>query len=637
MNELALARFVRPRVIDHGEDSSEPVRIEDALERRLAQRWSGQVFLHGSPGAGKRTALEYARLFFEGRPGVAFGAEVSGEGEPEVRLRVRVASLDDKSLPIERLELAPWRRDEWIEYLLARHREACSCVMARLETPEAELELKGRPLVWAAILDELARDPALPNTFEALRAAVRARCTNPEAYSAAGEHCWFALSHALDLARVAQELRAFAAEEPLAAPLLNQGCVHLLLGAEHVADTLERGASCELPRCLPEPFLRAVRPLLRARPGAQKTLARLVGDLAGTPEEREDPATAPGPGAHAAAASLLHLYGATAVSDVLRELAEGGASLPRLSGAHLEGLSAPGANLREAHLVQAQLARAQLDGADLGQARLDRADLRGSSLRAAKLVGASARGAALDGADLRAACLDEAVLTGAQLGDARLEGAQLRKTQLEGAQLCRALLDRADLAHANLRSANLAEVSFIDTNLTGAILDAIDLRVARIQTKRLAGASLIGCNLEHMRLDGPDLSIADLRDANLTGTHMPGVDLRGAQLGGASLAHIEWPGANLREADLTDASFHLGSSRSGLVMAAPAGWGTRTGFYTEELRETSFKREVREADLRRADLRGARIFDTDFYLVDLRGALYTSDQEQHLRACGAIL
>jgi uncharacterized protein YjbI with pentapeptide repeats len=141
-----------------------------------------------------------------------------------------------------------------------------------------------------------------------------------------------------------------------------------------------------------------------------------------------------------------------------------------------------------------------------------------------------------------------------------------------------------------------------------------------------------------MRLDGPDLSIADLRNAHLSGTRMPGADLRGAQLGGAGLAHIEWPGANLREADLTDASFHAGSARSGPVLAAPTEWGTRTGFYTEELRETASRRaEIRRADLRRADLRGARIFDTDFYLVDVRGALYTSDQEQHLRACGAIL
>ena len=39
-------------------------------------------------------------------------------------------------------------------------------------------------------------------------------------------------------------------------------------------------------------------------------------------------------------------------------------------------------------------------------------------------------------------------------------------------------------------------------------------------------------------------------------------------------------------------------------------------------KEQGFKapEEIRKADLRRADLRGARILETDFYLVDLRGA-----------------
>ena len=69
------------------------------------------------------------------------------------------------------------------------------------------------------------------------------------------------------------------------------------------------------------------------------------------------------------------------------------------------------------------------------------------------------------------------------------------------------------------------------------------------------------------------------------------------------------------------------------------GWGLRTVSQMEETREQGFKapEEIRKADLRRADLRGARIFDTDFYLVDLRGAQYTADQELHLRSCGAIL
>jgi uncharacterized protein YjbI with pentapeptide repeats len=140
-------------------------------------------------------------------------------------------------------------------------------------------------------------------------------------------------------------------------------------------------------------------------------------------------------------------------------------------------------------------------------------------------------------------------------------------------------------------------------------------------------------------LDAPGFSRANLQGALLTATRFQGGDFQHANLRGAGLAWVDWEGANLFGADLSGASFQLGSSRSGLVLNAPAGWGTRTGFYTDEYKEQGFKapEEIRKANLRRADLRTARILETDFYLVDLRDALYLPEQEQHLRACGAIL
>jgi hypothetical protein len=58
------------------------------------------------------------------------------------------------------------------------------------------------------------------------------------------------------------------------------------------------------------------------------------------------------------------------------------------------------------------------------------------------------------------------------------------------------------------------------------------------------------------------------------------------------------------------------SSRSGPVFNAPE--------------------EIRAANLRGAVLRKAPIFQADFYLLDVREALYTPNQEQHLRGCRAI-
>lgn len=46
---------------------------------------------------------------------------------------------------------------------------------------------------------------------------------------------------------------------------------------------------------------------------------------------------------------------------------------------------------------------------------------------------------------------------------------------------------------------------------------------------------------------------------------------------------------------------------------------------------------VERVDLHGADLRGANVEHTDFYLVDLRDAKFDAEQEAHFRRCGAIL
>jgi uncharacterized protein YjbI with pentapeptide repeats len=102
---------------------------------------------------------------------------------------------------------------------------------------------------------------------------------------------------------------------------------------------------------------------------------------------------------------------------------------------------------------------------------------------------------------------------------------------------------------------------------------------------------------------------------------------------------VDWPRVSLRGADLTGASFHLGSSRSGRVGSTIACEGSKTGFYTDDYDEQEFKspEEIRKANLCFADLRGAILEKVDFYLVDLRGALLDPEQEEHVRRCGAIL
>ena len=102
---------------------------------------------------------------------------------------------------------------------------------------------------------------------------------------------------------------------------------------------------------------------------------------------------------------------------------------------------------------------------------------------------------------------------------------------------------------------------------------------------------------------------------------------------------MNWEGALLNNADLTGATFHMGSTRSGMLITPIASEGTRTGFYTDDSEEQHFKapEEIRKANLCGADLRGARVNNVDFYLVDLRGARYDTNQAEHFRRCRAIL
>ena len=146
-------------------------------------------------------------------------------------------------------------------------------------------------------------------------------------------------------------------------------------------------------------------------------------------------------------------------------------------------------------------------------------------------------------------------------------------------------------------------------------------------------------NLDDIAMPEANFRGADLRHASLTGSQMRCGKFYGANLGGAALAEIDWEGADLRGANLEWATFHMGSSRSGLVNSPIALEGSMTGFYNDDFEDRSYKRpeEIRKANLRNADLRGAKLGNVNLYLVDLRGANLDPQQRQHARNCGAIL
>jgi uncharacterized protein YjbI with pentapeptide repeats len=618
--------------------SGENVLLEDEILQLVQAGARGVVAVLGPSGSGKTTALAHLAAVLPA------GARVTLLDEPHPSattldrdiLLVYAATRSHSADALREYNLTPWGSDDFLEYLLARHRPRCAAVMARLR-PQDQAFLGGSPQLWSAFLDRLAADDSLPDARRALHRLLQEHLGDTDLLERARSACLNALvTPGADLAADARRLARPGFEAALVG-LLGQEPVRVLLAAERVAADLHGEAACDyLAHALPRELVRVAASLCAADTEAREHLLRLLA----------------GPRwAHPMAASLLHAMG-------VGWMPEEGTTV-NLSGAYLEGADWPGVPLAGARLSGADLTGAELSGAVLVKATAKKVRLCGACLRQAALDGLRASSADLSGADLTraradAVSLSRARLTGANLSGANLSNANLSKANLSGANLSTAVLPAANLKRANLSGALLCganlrkarlgqaileKADFTGADLSGACLYGLRLRDARWEGACFRGALMDKCDLEGLMLRTADFRQARLKGALLTGASMPQADLRMAILRDAGLAEVDWEGADLRGADLRHASFHLGSTRSGLVGSPIACEGSRTGFYTDEYEEQGFKapEEIRKANLCGADLRGARIDGVDFYLVDLRGARYDAAQAEHLRRCGAIL
>jgi uncharacterized protein YjbI with pentapeptide repeats len=635
---------VRPRVLSP--ESGEILLLEDEVRRLLDEGPHGVVAVLGPIGAGKTFAVNHLRAVLGDEPRLALLDEPA---EPDVWMSytalsaAKLGGLVVYTAEKARLmfhaatyRLAPWEPDDWIEYLLAIHRPRCASVMARVR-PDDRLLLGDLPERWAAILDRLAEDDALSDARAALHRYLGEFLSDTDLLERARSACLNALvTPQVDLAQ--------ALEKP-ARPGFGKALVRALrcpaaqglLAAERIAADLHGDGACDyLAHRLPRDLVKTAAALAA---GDLQALEHLHGLLDGPSWS------------HAMSASLLHAL------DVGWAPEPG--DVPCLAGAYLDGARWPRAQLVNANLIGTDLSGADLHDADLAGARLDRADFTGANLRSAVLAKALAANAVFDRACLRRAWLNKLSAPGAHL-----EHADLSQVFAEAADFKEATLAHADLSGAYLQGALFAGADLTAAVFTGAVLRGVDFRQAKIEGADFAGADLMHANLggltlrearwdgacfhgallekadlEYLTLPGADFSDADLSGALLTGSSLLDANLRGACLCGAGLADVDWERADLRHAQLRGAAFHLGSSRSGLVGSPIACEGSRTGFYTDEYDEQSYKapEDIRKANLCCADLRGADLEGVDFYLVDLRGAVYDAAQAEHLRRCGAIL
>ncbi|HEX4129935.1 MAG TPA: pentapeptide repeat-containing protein [Pirellulales bacterium] len=598
--------------------------LEDEVSARIESRAWGLVELTGPSGSGKSTALAHLAHSFFAEPFVVLSDAPQATDAVELLAAVNdrlviVASLASEILgeERERWALAAWGSDEWIEYLLACHREQCASVMQRVNAGSRAGVLGGSPALWRPVLDHLAADERQRDIIEALRQELYARLVTVESRDAARAFC-FATFHGVS-SQIDDVVALWDSINALGRDLLHHDIVQLLLAAEFVAAVLAIEQSSTILRLpLPERLVRETAALVRDR---TEQVDRLRAVLTGGGDEALQPT----------AASLVY------AADPSWMPRPGYA--PLLAGAFLSG-----ARWRRVRLARLNISRADLTGADLTEARLKHVcahdtRLDGACLHGATLKRFSALDAQLADADLSHANARAADFRGAGLRGANLEGALLRRARFEGADLRGSRFARADLTHATFAGSQVEGADFTGADLWGANLWHVPLRLAEFGGARFIQASLIGCDLEFMSLPGANFTGAKLLRAYLTGSRMPCAQFYRADLRDTGLAEIEWEGVDLREADLRGATFHMGSSRSGLVGSPIASEGSRTGFYTDEYLEQGFKapEEIRKANLCGADLRGANIEGIDFYLVDLRGARYTLEQERQFRRSCAIL
>ncbi len=258
--------------------------------------------------------------------------------------------------------------------------------------------------------------------------------------------------------------------------------------------------------------------------------------------------------------------------------------------------------------------------------------------------------------------LDDSDLSGISLGKLEVRGCafhgcNFRQANLAGAKvsastIVRTNLELADLSGCAIQTCEIRDMSLADAVLVGASfritvfesvtfgrggrdspLDFLNCHFRSCDMSRLAesGFSLQECKLRKISLAGLapkcfDGRRAEFSQCDLTGLTAPGATLDGATFMKCSLGDACLRGADLRGATFNRADFQPGpGSRSGLTDPATrtdALHGSKSGFYADDVADGVYLEpdQLRTADLREADLRGATFKNTDLFRVDLRGA-----------------
>jgi uncharacterized protein YjbI with pentapeptide repeats len=581
--------------------------IDRLVREVIAKSKRGIVQITSEPGGGKTTALRYLQTALPGELQVeCFDAHQVLEARQAAQMRLVVlmaaTPLSDTEY-VDAFALSPWTPDDCLEYLVKRHREQCASVIARLDRDQSVAVMAGSPQLLSLVMEAMARDQRLTDSREILRSYVRQM---------------YPPGRVRDSLAIYGESRAplsFTQRSWWRYDAVRQICM-----ADWAATQLCQGIISprrydirENAHLIPE-----IASIVRGLPAAIDFLNAIlksnhpltVVPMAASIRLAADPDWRP---AHA---KKLHLVGANLAGAKWAGI--------DLTGSNLQGANLSNADLREAKLEGVNCAGADLSGAKLCEARLTRVRLAKANLFSADLSRVSANEADLSEANLTAANLRNAAFGRAQFFDANFTEAQCAEANFFGSTFVDAIFAHAVFSDVCFIAAKFQHSDLTESNCNGACF---------------SGATLHECNLEGLEMPGAIFENANLTGSLFTASRMPGGNFHDANLTRTGLADVDWPNADLRGANFAEASFHMGSTRSGLVGSTIPSEGSRTGFYTDDFNDRSYKppEEISKACLCGSNLIGAEVEGTDFYLVDLRRAKYSAEQGTHFSKTGAIL
>ena len=600
---IELSNLVAPRAsVFRG---AERIPITDAIESIRSSSTRHSVLLSG---VACEYALVYLQNFYRDDPGIYVAPSFFWD-DVDDSCCVSI-HMDNTITSSFTLSVAPWDRDDVIQYLLATHASDCSSIITRIQ-PEFFALVRGGLSLWKSIVETMLRFPTETDLQQVLVRLLRSRLPPTVTPGGGDPMKWIADQL---LASQTLDKLLMLIDEPICRSLLGISSLRLEIEATRFADLLKQSNKSILQRLHSNQRLIEVSKRLRGN----KSVADFLKSC------------------------IFEKYASTSVS-ILSQIDPTWKPIKRsnyqFQNAYLCGACWSGSYLEHANF----------GGANLTKICLDHSVLTDSIFHVTKS----------DGASFVDTCLRGVKGNKASFGSADFCRAEMcqtiwKESNFSGADFSWSLLDESffsqcDLRDVNFRSCvanqmhlsqcNLAGVDFTDAQLGRSHFEGLDLKETSLCRTNLNHANLFRSSLESMTIVGCNFYSANLSGANLSNSRMRETSLLRASLTNSRLGEIDWEQCDLREANFNGATFHYGSTRCGIVDSPYPSHGTRTGFYTDDWEELVFKTPelVRKASLVGCDLRGANLHGVDFYLVDLRGAILDPSQRQLVSASGAIL